>query len=152
VFALDGDMQEREITAMDFRAINRAVSRRAASSAPDAAAMQALRPALWFPWFSGARVEEMRFAHWDEFKPARARLVVHARGKERVLDLGPQASALLRWLEDRRPPGQRCIFPAPDGNRWELAEVHVLFAEAVALAHLPRLSIRAIRLAHAVRL
>jgi integrase len=150
-FARNGDMYEREITPMDFRAINRAVSRRAASGAPDAKAMRALRPALWFLWLSGARVEEMRFAHWDEFRPVRARLVVHARGKDRVLDLSPQACKFLRWLQDRRPPGQRCIFPGPEGNRWDLAEVHAMFAQAVALAYLPRLSIRAIRLAHAGR-
>jgi hypothetical protein len=44
--ALHGGMYEREITPMDFRAINRAVSLRAASAAPDAATMRALRPAL----------------------------------------------------------------------------------------------------------
>jgi hypothetical protein len=43
-----GDMYERDKTAMGFRAINRAVSQRDASAAPDAEALRLLRPSLWF--------------------------------------------------------------------------------------------------------
>jgi hypothetical protein len=142
-------MYERDMTAMDFRAINRAVSRRAVSGGPDAAAMRALRPALWFLWLTGARAEEMRRARGHGYAPESQRLRIGAKGQEVSIALGSRAARLLRWLHARHQPGQPVIFPGPDGCEWPMALLHATFAEAVALALLPPLSIRAIRLAHA---
>jgi integrase len=140
-------MYERDMTPMDFRAINRAVSRRAVSAAPDAPTMRAFRPALWFLWLTGARAEEMRRARWHQW--AGDRLRVGAKGQEVSIQLDARAAGLLRWLHDRRDPGQPVIFPGSDGREWSMQALHAAFAEAVKLALLPSLSIRAIRLAHA---
>jgi hypothetical protein len=142
-------MYERDMTPMDFRAINRAVSRRAASGAPDAATMQALRPALWLLWRTGPRAEEMRRARWHGYAPASNRLQSGAKAQEVSIDLAARAARLLRWHYDRRDASQPVIFPGPDGREWSMQILHTTFAEAVALVLLPSLSIRAIRLAHA---
>jgi len=94
-------MYERDMTAMDFRAINRAVSRRAVSGGPDAAAMRALRPALWFLWFTGARAEEMRRARWHQ--RAGDRLRVGAKGQDVAIesDCGLAAGAILSRVRPR---------------------------------------------------
>jgi hypothetical protein len=81
--------------------------------------------------------------------PASQRLRIGAKGQEVSIALDRRAVRLLRWLHDRRDPGQPVIFPGPDGRAWPMALLHESFAQAVALALLPRLSIRAIRLAHA---
>jgi integrase len=136
-------MYERDLTPMDFRAINRAVSRRAASCPT----MRALRPAIWFLWLTGARAEEMRRARWHQW--GGDRLLVGAKGREVSIELDPRARRLLRWLHDQGDPDQPVIFPGPDGREWSMQALHAAFAEAGKLALLPPLSIRAIRLAHA---
>jgi hypothetical protein len=117
-------MDEREISPMDFRAINRVVSRRAASKSPDAASMRLLRRALWFLWLTGARVDEMRWAYWDNYKPEARRLVVFIGRTERVLDLGPRAGRFLRWLHGRR--NGRHICPAPNGSAWKMPQLRTV--------------------------
>jgi hypothetical protein len=81
--------------------------------------------------------------------PESQRLWIGAKGRALAITLDARAAGLFRWLHARRQPGQPVIFPGPDGREWPMALLHATFAEAVKLALLPPLSIRAIRLAHA---
>jgi hypothetical protein len=71
------------------------------------------------------------------------------KGIARTLHLEASADRLLRWLKARAAPGNVLVFPAPNDREWSLAEVHRLFAVACALAELPAMSRRSIRLARA---